>query len=100
MAKGPEARLQKKIKGALEDNFEGSFWFIVHGGPYQAKGIPDIIGCINGKFIGIEVKIPGREKKLTVIQARIIKLINQAGGLAFMTTSVEQALKTIKEHFQ
>jgi len=97
MAKSPESRLQQKIKKALENAFPGSFWFKSHGGPYQQKGIPDLIGVVQGKFIGVEVKVPGREHNLTDIQKHTIELINKAGGIAFMSTSVEHSVETIQK---
>ena len=45
-------------------------------------GIPDILGVINGKFVGIELKAPnGRPSEL---QKRNIRLINECGGYGFI----------------
>lgn len=93
-----ESRLQKKIKESLEKTYEGSFWYVVHGGPYQRRGIPDIVGCLNGIFIAIEVKLPGKEHTLTGIQKHTIAQINESGGMAFMTTSVEETLYMLKTY--
>lgn len=62
--------------------------FKVHGGPYQRKGIPDILGVHNGRLFAFEVKRPG--KKATEIQAWCISQIRNAGGLAGVVTSVEE----------
>jgi len=61
------------------------------------KGLPDIIGCHKGRFIGIEVKEPGKEDELTEIQKQRIKEINMAGGIAFMATSPEQVINKLRE---
>jgi Holliday junction resolvase len=100
MAQTPEGRLQKKIKEALIKEFPFSFWFKSHGGPYQTKGIPDLIGCVNGIYVGIEVKVPGKEKTLTKIQKHTIGQIMTAGGIAFMSTSAEHAIATIKSELE
>ena len=46
------------------------------------KGIPDIIGIINGQFFGIEVKI-GKDKQSA--DQRVIEVeINDAGGIYYI----------------
>lgn len=100
MAQKPESRLQSKIQKELGKAFPGSFFYKTHGNPYQRAGIPDIIGCVNGCFIGVEVKLPGKENTLTELQKDSIKRINKAGGLAFMSTSVEYTVETIKAFFE
>lgn len=95
MASKPESRLQNKIRKGLEKEFSGSFFYKTHGSPYQRAGIPDLIGCVKGRFIGIEVKLPGKEHTLTELQKHTIEQINQSGGIAFMSTSLEDAIETI-----
>ena len=67
----------------------------IHGGPYQRMGTPDIIACSpQGQFIGIEVKRPGKEP--TPVQLRVIAEIREAGGIAFVATSVEDVRKELE----
>lgn len=88
-----EADLQRSIRSTLEETV-GGFWFKVHGGLFQVAGLPDLIGVVDGLFIGIEVKVgkpvPSAE------QATIIRLIKDAGGLAFTTNSVDVAVHRVK----
>ena len=49
---------------------------------YTPKGIPDILACINGYFVGIEVK--AQTGKPSEIQLYNVKKINDAGGFAFV----------------
>ncbi len=93
--KGPEAKLQRKIRDALKTRFGNIFAIKVHGGPLQKRGLPDIIGCYRGKFIALEVKVPGREANLTDSQKAVMLEIREAGGLAEMVTSSEQALGVV-----
>lgn len=90
-----EKDLVKKIKKRLAKTV-GGFWFKVHGGLFQMAGLPDLIGCVRGRFIGVEVKLPGKLHKLTKRQSRILKLIRKAGGLAFVTDSVPDTVKRVK----
>lgn len=91
-----EKNVVNKIKQALEKEYPNCFQFKSHGGKYQKIGLPDIIGCINGIFVGIEVKAPGLEDTLTKIQAENIQRIIMAGGIAFMSTSPEHTIKELK----
>lgn len=59
------------------------------------RGVPDLLFCINGKFIGIEVK--GTGDHLTAIQAAQAKRIYEAGGKAFVVKSLEDFKNIIKE---
>ena len=61
----------------------------------QRKGIPDIIGIINGRFIGIEVKI-GADRQ-SADQKEIEKEIKEAGGVYFIVKSYDDYLNKINE---
>ena len=54
MAMTPEAKVKKKVAAVLKDL--GAFYFYPVTGGYGRSGIPDIIGCYQGMFFGIECK--------------------------------------------
>lgn len=87
--KKPETKLVEKIIDRLKA--EGGFWVKIHGGPMQQTGIPDIVGCYKGKFIGIEVKIPGN--KPSALQKVVLKELEEAGANCGVAYSIEEALK-------
>lgn len=86
----PESRLVTQIKSTLELK-HGGFWIKVHGGMYQQNGIPDLIGCVRGQFIALEVKVPERADRVTRLQEQTIQEIEDAGGVARVVTSIEEA---------
>lgn len=87
MTKKPlEKTIENQIKKWLEK--QGYWWMKVHGDLFQKSGIPDILACINGKFVGIEVKRPGG--RLSELQKYNIEKIQAAGGVAFVATSVDE----------
>lgn len=51
-------------------------------GGYGKSGVPDIVACINGTFIGIECKANGN--KPTALQLKNLNAIVAAGGYAFV----------------
>lgn len=76
-----EAQLQKKVINFLHSQ---GVWFIKYwgGGQFTKAGIPDILACINGHFVGIELKTEtGRTTKL---QEHHLAKINESGGTAFV----------------
>lgn len=73
----------------------GMFVFKVHGGPEQIAGIPDLIVCCDGRFVGLEVKRPGEHA--TSLQLFTIREIQAAGGTAAVVHAVEEALDVIAD---
>jgi hypothetical protein len=90
---GPEAQLRTKIIKALRA-YSG-YWVVIHATQYGQGGLPDIIGCYQGTFVGLEVKIPGKEHTLTARQSKCLEDIRRAGGKAAMVTSVDDAMNLV-----
>lgn len=90
----PEARLGRQIRKALEER--GAFMFKIHGGPTMMAGLPDLIGVWKGRFIAIEVKMPGNHP--SKIQERVIDKIRAAGGRVVVAHSVPEALTVLRRH--
>lgn len=64
---------------------------------FGAPGSPDIIACINGVFVGIEVKRPGGGK-LSEAQEAVQDALQRAGGTYLVVRDVSDlntALKAI-----
>ena len=76
-----------EIKKYLSSLGSDVFFWKEHGGPYGTSGVPDIICCYKGRFLGLEVKLPSG--KLTELQKRAIAKINRAGGIACRGESAE-----------
>ena len=62
---------------------------------YGKRGVPDIVACINGRFVGIEVKREGGV--LTMLQLRRLEAIGAAGGGVVWGTA-EKVIGEIKAH--
>ena len=70
------------------------FFWKEHGSVYGTNGVPDIICCYKGRFLGLECKLPGG--RLTELQKRAIEQINRAGGIACRVESVEDVKRMIE----
>lgn len=76
----------------------GSKWEKRHGGYYSAAGQPDISGCVNGRRIEFEVKVP-RTGRATPLQKHELELWHAAGAITGIITSkndAEEILRTAK----
>ena len=71
------------------------FCWKTHGGMYGTAGIPDIIACINGRFVAFEVKT--ETGKLSKLQEITIQRIKEAKGKAFTVRSAAQVAAILKE---
>jgi hypothetical protein len=84
----PEGKVKKRVKAILDEQQ------VYHFSPMQngmgRAGIPDIVACHGGKFIGIECK--AGDNKPTALQERELNRILNAGGEAFVINeeNVEQ----------
>ena len=83
------------IKRYLASLDSDVFFWKEHGGPYGTSGVPDIICCYKGSFLGLEVKLP--TGRLTELQKRAINRINRAGGVARRVESVEDVRRVIAQ---
>ena len=81
------------IKKYLASLGNDVFFWKEHGGPYGTSGVPDIICCYKGRFLGLECKLPNG--RLTELQKRAIDKINQAGGIACRVESIEDVMLVI-----
>lgn len=90
-----ESQLRTKIVKALRER--GGFWAVIHQSGTQIIGLPDIVGVYRGRFYGIEVKRPGKERTLTERQARILNDIRDAKGRSGVVTSVDDALRFLDD---
>ncbi len=88
-----EKRIENQIKQHLDSI--GAYYIKTHGSMFSKAGTPDILACVNGRFVGIEVKQPGGV--ISALQKANIKLIHQAGGVAFVAYSLEEAQQYIKK---
>ena len=89
-----ERDIVEAIKKYLASLGSSVFFWKEHGGPYGTSGVPDIICCYRGRFLGLECKLP--TGRLTELQKRAINKINIAGGTALRVESVDDVKKVIQ----
>ena len=80
MAMTPEAKVKKKVTNILKEF--GAYYFYPVTGGYGKSGVPDIVGCYNGRFFGIECK--AGKNKPTPLQQKNLSDIDSSGGIAIV----------------
>jgi len=83
----PETRFKMQVLRDLKTLGEKIWWVKTEAG--ARRGIPDILICLNGLFIAIELKRPMTEKRqlhYEPLQQFTLAKIKKAGGQAFTAT--------------
>lgn len=88
----PETLFRKKVVRWLKDNLKHCK--ILSLQQISLRGDPDLILCVNGLFVALEIKALGG--KATTLQLHTLGAIREAGGAAFVVDP--QGWDSIKSH--
>jgi len=81
----PEGKVKAAINKVLKE-FPGLYKFMPVPGGYGPSSL-DYLLCVDGRFVGIEAKAPGKEP--TDRQDLMIRQIKEAGGIVFVIDEVK-----------
>jgi hypothetical protein len=96
----PEGKIKKKVTDILKAR--NIFYFSPANNGFGKSGIPDIIACVHGQFLGIECKADLTKKptELQVICGNNIKksrgwwmIVNGEESLNLLKTVIEEKLR-------
>jgi Holliday junction resolvase len=97
MAKTPEGEIKDQVRKVLDDM--GAYYFFPAANGYGRTGIPDVIACVGGHFVGIECK--AGSKQPTALQQRELDNIEKAEGTGILVNADNiDILKDILENRQ
>ena len=88
-----EKNIENKIKAYLKG--KGAYYVKYFGNSFSQVGVPDILACYKGRFIGIEVK--NETGKTSPLQDYNLASIKRAGGISLVARSVEDVSKVLDE---
>jgi hypothetical protein len=95
-----EKKFENEVRSLLDKI--GVYYFKFWGGSQKSrsgyyvstkKGVPDLICCINGHFVGLEIKQENGE--VSDVQKRNIAEINKNGGIALIVYPKDYQLLAI-----
>ena len=83
MAKTPEGEIKDQVRKVLDEM--GAYYFFPAANGYGRTGIPDVIACVGGHFVGIECK--AGSKQPTALQQRELDNIEKAEGTGLIVNA-------------
>lgn len=96
MATTPEGKVKQQVVKLMKAY--GIYYFspMTHG--FGRSGVPDIICCVKGRFVGIECK--AGSNKPTVLQEKEMQDIRTSGGVTYIInetnlTMLDEGLKEL-----
>jgi hypothetical protein len=87
-----ESKLQRECVQYLKS--KGIYYINLHGGGWGAKGAPDLITCINGRFVAFELKVGDNDMQpdQRIHKKRII----ENGGLHYCPRTLEEFIAIVE----
>jgi Holliday junction resolvase len=83
MAKTPEGEIKDQVRKVLDEM--KAYYFFPAANGYGRTGIPDVIACVGGHFVGIECK--AGSKQPTALQQRELDNIEKAEGTGLVVNA-------------
>ena len=93
-----EKAFENKIKAYLKSI--GAYFIKTHGDRFSRVGTPDIIACVNGHFVAVEVKAEnGKPSELQLYHLEQIALAGGYGAIIVPTEGVEKIKTYISKNY-
>ena len=89
-----EQVIQKKIITMLEKEYDAYVVKVVNA---TRGGVPDLLVCIEGLFLAIEVKRPESKNNVSKLQEYNLKKIEDCGGNAIVAWNTEMVREVADE---
>ena len=89
----PEKKLQDKCIAYLKS--KGIYHINQFGNGWSAKGAPDIIACIKGRFIAFELKVGSNDMQDD--QKIHKRRIERSGGLHYSPYTLEEFISIVED---
>jgi Holliday junction resolvase len=86
----PEKKVKNEVVKILKSM--GVYYFYPVASGYGASGVPDIVACICGRFVGIECK--AGEGKPTALQEKNLTQVVDNGGISVLVN--EKGIKELE----
>jgi hypothetical protein len=86
------------VRTAVRDELKkaGALMIPYSAYPHGMPGVPDLLCCYRGIFLGVEIKRPEAGSQLTPRQLAVHHLIRQAGGYVVVARGREDAANAVR----
>lgn len=89
-----EKNVENSIKRYLFE--KKHLYFKVHGDRFTEKGISDIIACVKGRFVAIEVKKPNNKKGESENQKLFGRNVIKSKGYYIVADTLEDVINLVE----
>ena len=94
-------KAEKVVQKEIIDYIKSNGWYVIKVMRANEQGVHDLLACINGLFVSIEVKAEKYEsnpmKQASEWQKRHLRRVKEAKGIAIVVATLEQ-LKLALRH--
>ena len=94
----PEKKVKQKVVKLLKSR--GCYWFYPVASGFGSAGVPDIVCCYKGKFIGVECKAPAAANRVTALQQKNLTDIRNCGGYGIVVSGDLSELEKILDDLE
>jgi|TARA_R100001129_G_C5302523_1_gene242926 Holliday junction resolvase len=94
----PEKKVKQKVVKLLKSR--GCYWFYPVASGFGSAGVPDIVCCYKGKFIGVECKAPAAANRVTALQQKNLTDIRNCGGYGIVVSGDLSELERILDDLE
>lgn len=94
----PEKKVKQKVVKLLKSR--GCYWFYPVASGFGSAGVPDIVCCYRGKFIGVECKAPEAGNRVTALQQKNLTDIQNCGGYGIVVSGDLSELERILDDLE
>ncbi len=88
-----ESKLQDKCIEYLKD--QGIYYINMHGSGWGSKGSPDLVTCIDGRFVAFELKVGANA--MEPAQRLHKRRIERSEGLHYCPRTLDEFIKIINK---
>ena len=92
-----ERKIQEEIVNWVKKQ-TGCWICKYQAGPYSQTGVPDLLLCVHGMFVALEVKRKGGRTK--AIQREVMKNMTSAGAVCEVVHSLSEAKEVVNERIR
>ena len=89
--------MEKVIQSKIKTYLESKGAYVVKVIQATKSGVPDLLVCYKGLFIGIEVKKPSTKNNVSKLQQHNLNLIRIADGVGIVAWELDRVVELLKE---
>lgn len=89
--------MEKVIQSKIKNYLESKGAYVVKVIQATKSGVPDLLVCYKGLFIGIEVKKPSTKNNVSKLQQHNLNLIKLADGVSIVAWELDMVVELLGE---